>query len=133
MFTVQTGVLTLKVDRTIYSRDCLLRTAYWYTDRCYIFICGPIEDHFVVHLKAKAATLEQPSPEPLESVAGEFCNSLLDFQLRDDIEARTGTIRELIVTKALSASGLLGDPPPGGIEDPVGTSQGLVQIGTKDA
>jgi len=128
MYTIRDGTLTLPVDESIYSRDCLLRTAYWFTDRCYIFITREAAGTFHVTLKAKPATLEHPAPEPLEAVAGEFCNALLDFELRERIETRTGRVRELIVAKAFSASGLLDDAPPGEVRDPV-AKQPLVLLG----
>jgi His-Xaa-Ser system protein HxsD len=67
---------------------------------------------FRVQFKSKA-----PKPdvvvETLEEIAGEFLNSLLDHQITRDIEAETGRIRELLVTKAFAEAGLLEDTPTG--------------------
>jgi hypothetical protein len=57
--------------------------------------------------------------ETLEEVAGDFLNSLLDHQLRRDIESETGQIRELLVAKAFAEAGVLEDTPPGDPGDPV--------------
>jgi His-Xaa-Ser system protein HxsD len=128
MHSVENGILKIEVDQTLYSRECVLRTAYWFTDRCYVFITRSVTNTLLVSLKAKAPTLDQPSSEPLELVAGEFCNSLLEHQLRQDIEAQTGKIRELIVAKALSESGIFADEPPGDVDDPVEEKLKLVNL-----
>lgn len=127
-------VLTIEVDETIYSKKTVLRTAYWFTDRCYLFISRVAPDRISIQIKAKPTTLEQPAPEALAAVAGEFTNALLEYQLRQDIEAQTGKIRELLVAKAFSESGLLEDEPPGELNDPIdakrgtpGTPAGLVE------
>ena len=35
---VDSGGVTLLVDESVYSRETLLRTCYWFTDRCYLFV-----------------------------------------------------------------------------------------------
>jgi His-Xaa-Ser system protein HxsD len=126
-WSVEDKTLTVDVDETIYTRATVLRAAYWFTDRCFLFITRPASGRLAVHIKAKPPTLEQPAPENLEAVAGEFTNALLEYQLRQDIEAQTGKIRELLVAKAFAESGILEDEPPGATEDPV-EEQRLVRI-----
>jgi hypothetical protein len=55
----------------------------------------------------------------LTAIAGEFQNSLLEYELRRIIEHETGKIRELLVAKAVAATGTLDDPPPGSATDAV--------------
>ncbi len=105
--------ITLVVSEDVYSREALLRTCYWFTDRCYLFITKGLGD-FTVHISAKAG-----SEESLSAVEGEFQNSLLDFQLRHDIERETGKIRELLVAKAVAEAGTLDDRPPGEANDSI--------------
>jgi His-Xaa-Ser system protein HxsD len=119
MYTVRDGVVTIEIHDEIYSRDAVLRTAYWFTDRSYVFITRSADAKFLVAIKAKPATLDNPAPESAELVAGEFCNALLENQLRQDIEVKTGRIRELIVAKAFAESGIAVDEPPGDLDDPV--------------
>jgi His-Xaa-Ser system protein HxsD len=119
------NIITLTVDERVYSVSTLLRAAYWFTDRTYIFISKPDEHTLRVHLKAKPATLEVPSPTSLPDIVGEFGNALLDFQLRESVEERTGKIRELLVTKALGEADLLRDPPPGSPNDSVADRDGV--------
>lgn len=119
LFSIHENVLSIDLYESVYSRDAILRTAYWFTDRCYLFITRPGPDLFRVQFKTKGLKTPNTVPEPLEDIAGEFLNSLLDHQLRQDIEAQTGQIRELLVAKAFAEAGVLEDTPPGEVADPV--------------
>lgn len=107
------GDITLLVDEAIYNRTAILKTSYWFTDRCFIFIYRHDERHLAVKITAKADGV------PLGTVAGEFENALLDHQLRFEIARETGTLRELIVAKAFAEGDFLEDPPVGDDRDPV--------------
>lgn len=118
------NAVAFSVDQRIYSIEAVLRTAYWFTDRLYIFISAPKEHMLRVHLKTKPATLDAPHQQSISDMAGEFSNALLDNQLRESVEERTGGIRELLVTKALAEAGVVADdPPPGTPNDPVANQQ----------
>jgi His-Xaa-Ser system protein HxsD len=91
----------------------LLKTCYWLTDRCYLFIYRHDERQLAVNLKSK------PGNESLDSIVGEFQNSLLDHQLRSEIDRETATLRELIVAKAFAEGNVLEDTPVGDDRDPV--------------
>jgi His-Xaa-Ser system protein HxsD len=112
LFAIHDNVLSVDLDESVYSRDAVLRTAYWFTDRCYLYIARPAPGSLRVNLKSKALKPDL-AVETLEEVAGEFLNSLLDHQIRRDIESETGGIRELLVAKAFAEAGLLEDMPPG--------------------
>jgi His-Xaa-Ser system protein HxsD len=120
------------VDERVYSVNALLRTAYWFTDRAYVFISKPGPNTLRVHLKIKPPSLESPQLRAVTDLAGEFANSLLDHQLREEIEERTGKIRELLVAKALAEGGILDGEPPGSPNDPVADRDGVtvVRIGS---
>ena len=83
-----------------------------------------------VELKQTVPTLDNPRPHKITDFLGEFCNSLLDFELRRQVERETSSIRQLVLAKAFSESGVLEDDPPGTVADPVeaDNSKGLVQI-----
>ena len=108
----ETREVILLVDESIYSREALLRTCYWFTDRCYLFVSRPGPNQFSVRIRAKAGL---PS---LESISGDFENALIDHQVRQDVERDTARLRELIVAKAFS-EGDLEDAPIGDDRDPV--------------
>jgi His-Xaa-Ser system protein HxsD len=112
---------TIRLDPRVYSREAVLRACYWYTNVAYIHVPESADDRLTVHitLKQRVATLEHPKPSSIDEIVGEFCNSLLDFELRRQVEAETAGVRQLILAKAFSESGVLEDEPPGSIDDPV--------------
>jgi His-Xaa-Ser system protein HxsD len=99
--------LTIVVDKTVYSREALLRACYWFTDRCYLSISPDGPNSLSVRIRGK------PDGPELSAVAGEFENALLDAQLRVEIGCETTKIRELIVAKAFAEGDVLEDPPMG--------------------
>jgi His-Xaa-Ser system protein HxsD len=126
---------TIRLDSRAYSKEAILRTCHWFSDIAYIHLPESPDGKFVVHvlLKPISPTLANPKPATIDVVVGEFCNSLLEFELRRQVEAETAPVRQLILAKAFSESGILEDEPPGTIGDPVGIDQpdSLVQIGGK--
>lgn len=123
---------TIYVDPRIYSKEAILRAGYWYTRIAFVRIPESTDGRLAIHIKMKQSvpTLENPNPIPLDKFLDEFCNSLLDFELRRQVETETAPVRQLILAKALSESGVLEDQPPGDIADPVESARpsSLVQI-----
>jgi His-Xaa-Ser system protein HxsD len=119
--------ITLFVDETIYSRIALLKTCYWFTNRCYIFVYRHDQDHLGVRLASK------PGNGGLDQIVGEFENALLDHQLRFEIASETATLRELIVAKAFAEGNALEDLPVGDDRDPVERATSVSKCdGTQD-
>jgi His-Xaa-Ser system protein HxsD len=96
--------VALKVDLSIYAIAALRRTAYKFTDRCYLFLARCEDPGWL--MVTFGAKDEQQNLAPL---LGEFCNELLDQQIRDDLANEAGTIRDLIVAQAFAEGNLL-DP-----------------------
>lgn len=123
---------TIQLNPRMYSREAILRASYWFTDIAYIRIPDSAEDHLVlrVEMKHTAPTLENPKPTSIDEFIREFCNSLLDFELRRQIEAETAPVRQLVLAKAFSESGVLEGDPPGSFADPIESSKpsSLVEI-----
>ncbi len=123
---------TIRLDPRIYSREAILRACYWYTNVAHIHVPESPDDKVVIHirLKQRVPTLANPKSFLIEEFVGEFCNSLLDFELRRQVETETASIRQLVLAKAFSESGVLEDEPPGTIADPVERDRpsSLVQI-----
>lgn len=123
---------TIYLDARIYSKEAILRACYWYTNVAFIRIPESPDGRLAIRVKMKqqAPTLENPSPVAVTQFLDEFCNSVLDFELRRQVEAETAPVRQLILAKALSESGVLEEEPPGEIADPVESAKpsSLVQI-----
>lgn len=125
------------LDKRVYSKAAILRACYWF-GRDLLFKIEEQESHFLItaSLRAPQPTLAQPKPPKVEDLLSDFLDALLDSQLRIEIQQETASIRELIIAKAFSESGVLEDPPPGTFEDPVamrgsGTAD-LVQISPQE-
>jgi His-Xaa-Ser system protein HxsD len=125
IFRYQTEGVSILVNSSIYSREAVLKAAYWFTDRCHILVGASESGALDVQIRLKK------DGDSLEEIAGEFANSLLDHQLRQEISAETEPVRALIVAKAFAEAGLLEDDPiPGEIRDPVQVkTDSLIQIG----
>jgi len=123
---------TVYLDPRIFSREAVLKASYWASGAAYVRIPESHDGRFVVEveLKQKVPTLSDPKPISIQEFLKEFCNSLMDFELRRQIEAETSKVRELILAKAFSESGVLEDEPPGTFVDPVELQKptSLVQI-----
>jgi His-Xaa-Ser system protein HxsD len=123
---------TIQLNPNIYSKEAILRASYWFTDIAYIRMPESPEDRLVVRVELKQAvpTLANPKPTGIREFVKEFCNSLIDFELRRQVEAETASVRQLILAKAFSESGVLESDPPGIVTDPVESAKpsSLVQI-----
>ncbi len=88
--------MLVKLKKEMYEREPVFAASYKFTDRCTILI-EPIDDKTVgVYFEKKAEIND------LESIAKEFCNEVLDQQVRSDLERKYGNIRELIYQQAFS-------------------------------
>lgn len=91
------------VDTSIYSLDTVLRAAYKFTDRSYVFVerdeARPAV--LIVVLAPKDANGD------LVALLGSFANELLDQQVRESLSREFGDIRTLIVAQAFSEGNLL--------------------------
>ena len=128
---------TIRLDPRLYTKEAILRTCHWFSDVAYVYFPESTDGRFVVSvtLKPVPPTLTNPNPPRIDDVVGEFCNSLLEFELRRQVEAETAPVRQLILAKSFSESGILEDEPPGTISDPVGNERldSFVQISGKFA
>ncbi len=112
---------TIYLDPRIYSQEAVLKACYWSTGIAYVRLPESPDNRFVIHIELKqlVPSLANPKPIAIQEFVKEFCNSLLDFELRRQVEVETAQVRQLIVAKAFSESGVLEDEPPGTIADPV--------------
>lgn len=95
---LEDGKLLLKLSKEFYLPEAVFATAYKFTDKCTILI-EPVGD---VHIGVFFEPKGEDEKASLETVANQFTNEVLDQQVRLDLEARNGRIRELIVRHAFS-------------------------------
>jgi His-Xaa-Ser system protein HxsD len=99
---------SFKVDTTIYSKSCIFRTCYKFTDNVYIFLSRSPDDadSIIVSITPKS------SIEDLNRIILEFQNELIDQNTREILENEFGPLRDLIVAQAFSEGNLLSDRSP---------------------
>jgi His-Xaa-Ser system protein HxsD len=97
------AVARVCVDTSVYSKTAIFKTAYWYTDRCYLFLSTPDDPAETIQVEVRPK--DELSHKELAALCREFCNSLIDQQVRQDVIAETGSIRETLVKKAFFEGG----------------------------
>jgi His-Xaa-Ser system protein HxsD len=94
----------VSIDATTYSEVAVFKTAYWWTDRYFVFIDREASGRWIVEIRNKPGNTSD-----LQEATAEFCNTLIDYRLRDLVTAETGGIREALVRRAF----MEGVPRPG--------------------
>jgi His-Xaa-Ser system protein HxsD len=88
--------LLLKLSKQFYEKPAVMAAAYKFTNKCIIFI-EPLEQGYVgVWFQAK----NNENSDMIPDLVNDFCNEVLDQQVRLDLEKRFGTLRETIVRHA---------------------------------
>ena len=92
--------IAVSVDEGLYSAPALLRSAYKFTDRIFILL-ERRDGQLVAYLMGKTST------DDLADIAGQFCNELVDQELREALEQRFAPVRNLITAQAFAEGNLL--------------------------
>ena len=86
-------VFCINVDMTLYAKESLVAACYKFTDRFYI--------HQETDGNAVNVVLESKDGNVVsEEIAKQFCNELIDQQVRYNTNLQFGHIRDLIVEEA---------------------------------
>ena len=105
----------VEINLSIVSSEALLKTCYWFSRD---FVCEIRNRN--EHVAEVFLTPRNPaSASELASAKDAFTTSAMDFALREKIEAKTSGIRDLLLAKAFSESGVLEDQPEGVFGDTV--------------
>ena len=90
-------LITVTIDNTVYSREAVFKSAYWFTNGYYIFLARGDEPHT---LQVQMRLKNSDNADSLENSAREFCNRLADQQVREFVASETGMIRDVLIKKA---------------------------------
>lgn len=90
--------MRIQYDKEFYSKEALLKAAYHFTDRAYVYL-GVEDGSFFVDFTAKGGI--QFDKEKLEN---EFKNELLAQVIHQTVSKETTVLRELLVARALSST-----------------------------
>ena len=89
--------IAVEIDTAIYQRAAVMKTAYWQTNQCYVFIAkGNVPDALRIEFRVK----DPAQGDDLELLVRDFCNRLLDQQVRELVATETSEIRDALVRKA---------------------------------
>jgi His-Xaa-Ser system protein HxsD len=105
----------VEIDAAIVSSEALLKACYWFSRDFVCEVRSRNEKVAEVSLTPRIPT----SASDLAIARNAFLTSAMDFALREKIEARTSGIRDLLLAKAFSESGVLEDQPEGVFGDAV--------------
>ena len=96
--------IAIEVDLSIYSSRAILRAAYKFTDRCYVFL-GPADRAGALHVVL--APKKPQAPDLMEALVGEFANEAIDQRLRESLADEFGAVQKLIAVQAFAEGNLL--------------------------
>jgi His-Xaa-Ser system protein HxsD len=105
---LQGDTVLVQVSHDLVSVEALLKVCYWFSRDFVCDVTHDSADRSTVRLKAKS-TCEMTFPEARE----QFMVHALDFALRERVTAKTSGVRDLLLAKAFSESGVLEDQPQG--------------------
>jgi His-Xaa-Ser system protein HxsD len=108
------GTALVHVSHHLVSVEALLKACYWFSRD---FVCDVSHDsdtQSTVHLSPKLGC-----EMPLSEARDHFMATAMDFSLRERVTAQTSGIRDLLLAKAFSESGVLEDQPEGVFGDAV--------------
>lgn len=91
------GRLVVLLNTHIYQKEAITLASYKFIDKCYVLI-EPVDESIIrVCVESKEGAVSD-----LKSIALDFCNEVLDQQVRIQLEQSYGPIREKIVEQAFS-------------------------------
>ncbi|MDE2103404.1 MAG: His-Xaa-Ser system protein HxsD [Patescibacteria group bacterium] len=93
---------SLSLDTTVYSLEAIKRTAYKFADRASIVINRTSDASVTVVFRFIGAN-EKNNPQ---QVIADFCNELLDQDLRELVKKQTEPLRNVIIAHAFSRTTL---------------------------
>lgn len=101
------SIVVVELDADLFSAEAVLKTCHWFSRDFAFEVSRPTRGFISVSLRSKQSS-------PLSgSIRSEFISMATDFTLRERIEARTTSIRELLLAKAFAEAGVLEDSPAG--------------------
>lgn len=86
----------IRFNKNLYSRAALLKAAYHFTDKYYIYL-DQNETDFLIEMTAKEDAHE-------ENIANLFSNGLLAQATREIVRQQTSNVRELILGRAFGST-----------------------------
>lgn len=100
-------------DKEFYSKEALLKAAYHFTDKGYVYLGVENESYFVDFIAKDGVSFDKSRLE------NEFKNELLAQVIHQTVSKETMVLRELLVARALSSTMVDEDASPDSDESPM--------------
>lgn len=93
IYEIDNDKFQVVVDMSLYAKESLVAACYKFTDHFYVYQQS-IDNNIEVVFESKDGN------EITETIVKQFCNELIDQQVRYNINLQFGHIRDLIVEEA---------------------------------
>jgi His-Xaa-Ser system protein HxsD len=104
----QQGTALVQVDHALVSVEALLKTCYWFSRDFVCDVNHESVERSIVSLKPKSS-----NGISLSEAQEQFTALAMDFALRERVTTKTSDVRDLLLAKAFSESGVLEEKPEG--------------------
>lgn len=104
-YKLEDGIILLELEKTVYEKEAIMASAYKMTNSCFITIKLIENNNFCICFERKNNICENE----LLLIAKNFCNDVLDQQIRLDLEKQFGYIRDLLIKQAFSPINNIGE------------------------
>ena len=98
----------VKISHALVSTEALLKTCYWFSRDFVCDVSDGNDEQSTVRLTPKIQC--DLSPTEIEA---QFMAHAMDFALRERVTSKTSGVRDLLLAKAFSESGVLEEQPHG--------------------
>jgi len=105
----------VSLDRALFNSEVVLKACYWLSRD---FSCEIVESQSD-SIRVVITPRHDSTVEDLSTIKDAFLVSVADFALREKVDAKTSGVRDLLLAKAFSESGVLEDSPEGVFGDKV--------------
>ena len=92
------SAVTVSIDTSVYGLIAIFKTAYWWTDRAYLYLRWDDGEGRRILVEIRSKTDIQA--DALVSIGRQFCNSLIDHQVRQEVLAETLGVRDRLLARA---------------------------------
>ena len=107
--------VSVEIDLAFVSAEAILKACHWFSRE---YACDLRKKNDAT-AEVVLASRDPSSAINSRDVKDAFMTTVIDFALREKIEAKTSGIRELLLAKAFSESGVLEDAPEGVFGDAI--------------
>lgn len=116
----------IQFDRALFSEEVVLKACYWLTRDFTCEVANIDSTSIQVRIKPRQSS----SAADLTAASEILVQSVTDFALRERIETKTASIRDILLAKAFSEAGVLEDTPTGTFGDKIEEEkpQGMFKI-----